>query len=307
MMKRAWFCAGLLLSAAALIANAQDYKGKARVFGYVFDTEGKPIQGAKVKLFSLKVEQGFEVTTDKDGKWVAAGITGGSWNIDFEKTGYMPKKISIQVQQWARNPEHKVILEKATGLAISEEVLNELTKGNQLFDEKKYEEAIAVYQDILAKFPDAYIINRNIGNCYFQMEKYDEAETYYQKVLAGDPANGEALLMIGNCYANRGQNDKALEWYGRIEFEKIKDPVVLYNVGTTYYNSSRFEEALKYYKRAVELQSDFLDVVYQLGLTHLTMGNQPEAIAMFENYLKLDPDSARASQVKEFLEYLRKK
>jgi tetratricopeptide (TPR) repeat protein len=288
-------------------ASAQDYRGKARIIGFVFDMEGKPIEGVTVRLFSLKAEQGFETQTDKEGKWVGAQIIGGGWNVDFEKLGYLPKKIAIAVEEWKRNPEFRVNLEKAQGLVITEYLKEELTKGNQLFDEKKYDEALVVFQDIITKYPDAFIINKNVGNCYFEQEKYDQAEAAYQKILEKDATNADALMMIGNCYTNRGQNDKALEWYGKIEFEKLNDPIVLYNVGTSFYNNSKFEDALKYYKKAVEIKPDFLDGLYQLGLTHLTMGNYPDSIAAFESYLKVDPDSTRSSQVKSFLEFLKKK
>jgi Flp pilus assembly protein TadD len=297
----------ILLVAFSFFSYSQDYKGKGRQTGYVFDEQGAPLEGVTIKLFSLKVQQGFETKTDKDGKWVAFGIVGGGWNVDFEKFGFMPKKISIQVNEWQRNPDIRLNLTKAEGLVVTEELKDMLIKGNELFDAQKYDEAAAAYQAILEKFPDAIIIHKNIGNCYFAQEKYDEAESSYQKILEKDPANAEAILLIGNCYANRGQTEKALEWYGKIEFDKIDDPVVLYNVGTNYYNNSKFEDALKYYQKAVELQSDFTDGLYQLALTYVSLQRNGEAISTFENYLKYDPDSPRADQVRNFVDYLKKK
>lgn len=286
---------------------AQEHKGQGRLVGYVFDEQGNPLEGVKVKLFSLRTQSGFEVFTDKSGKWTAAWIRGGGWNIDFEKIGYLPRKISVEVQEFGRNPEIKINLKKAEGLLVTDELKNLLQKGNDLFDQKKYDEAIAIYQEILQKHPDAYIIYKNIGNCYFNQEKYDEAEAAYLKILEKDPWNVDAIILIGNTYANRGQSEKAMDWYNKIEFKKIEDPIVLYNLGTHFYNNSKFEEALKFYQRAVELQKDFLDALYQLGLTYLTLNKSSEAIQTFENYLKLDTDSTRAGQVKSFLEYLRKK
>ncbi|MCX7973814.1 MAG: tetratricopeptide repeat protein [Candidatus Aminicenantes bacterium] len=286
---------------------AQEHKGQGRLIGYVFDEQGHPLEGVKVKLFSLKTQTGFEIATDKNGRWVAAWIRGGGWNIDFEKFGYIPRKISVEVQEFGRNPEIKINLKKAEGLIITDDLKMLLQKGNDLFEQKKYEEAIIVYNEVLQKYPDAYIIYKNIGNCYFNLEKYEEAEAAYQKILDKDPQNVDAIILIGNTYANRGLNDKAMEWYRKINFEKIEDPIVLYNLGTNYYNNSKFEEALKFYLRAVELQKDFLDAIYQLGLTYLTLNKTAEAIQTFENYLKIDADSERAQQVKGFLEYLRKK
>jgi len=37
------------------------------------------------------------------------------------------------------------------------------------------------------------------------------------------------------------------------------------------------------------------------------LGKNAEAIPPFEDYLKCDPDSPRAAQVKSFLEFLKKK
>lgn len=305
-MKKFFFIA-FIITILAVFVSPQDYKGQGRIFGFVYDPEGKPVEGVKVKLFSLRAQQGFETTTDKSGKWVASWIRGGTWNIDFIKIGYMPKQISYEVQEYRKNPVIEVRLQKAEGIIITDELKDALTAANKLFEDKKYEEAIATYKSILEKYPDAFIINKNIGNTYFQMEQYDKAEQYYQKILEKDPGNNEAKLLIGNCYANRGQNDKALEWYGKIEFEKISDPTVLYNMGTNYYNLSKFEEALKYYKRSVELKNDFTDGLYQLGLTYLTLGNYKESIDAFESYLKYDPDSERSGQVRGFLDFLKKK
>ncbi len=297
----------ILILVLFVSSHPQDYKGKGRQVGYVFDEQGAPLEGVTVKLFSLKVQQGFELKTDKTGKWVAFGIGGGAWNVDFEKFGFLPRKIAIEVNEWQRNPEIRINLKKAEGLVLTDDLKEMLNNGNALFEAQKYEEAAAAFKAILEKYPDAYLIHKNIGNCYFSQEKYEEAEAYYLKVLEKDPRNYEAMLLIGNTYANRGQTEKALEWYARIEFEKIDDPIVLYNVGTNYYNNSRFGEALKYYRRAIDLQPEFTDGLYQLGLTYLNTGNNPEAIAVFERYLKVDPDSARAGQVKSFLEFLKKK
>lgn len=305
-MKKACFMVTLILLASTIILS-QAYKGKGKIRGYVFDEEGNPLEEVKVNLYSLKAQSGFETVTDADGRWKAYWIRGGTWNIDFEKSGYMPRKMSAEIKEWSKNPDMEIKMEKVEGLVISEELKEKLRRGNELFTEEKYGEALESYKSILEEFPDGFIIHKNIGNCYFQMEKYDLAEESYRKVLEKDSSNNETMLLIGNTYANRGQDDDALEWYGKIEFEKIDDPIVLYNIGTNYYKISKFEEALKYYKRAVEIQDDFLDGLYQLGLAHLTLGNNQEAIDVFEDYLEHDPDSEKASQVRGFVEFLKKK
>jgi len=305
MKKSFWICSLLLVSALAL--SAQDFKGKGRIAGIVTDEAGAPLEGVTVKLFSTRANAGFSVRTGKDGRWLGAWIRSGGWNIDFEKIGYAPKQISVDISESRKNPDVTIAMTKVEGLLITDEIKDLLAKGNGLFEKADYDGALAVYQDIIAKNPEAYPLLRNVGNCYFAQEKYDLAEETYMKLLEKDPKNVEAIIAIGNCYANRGDSAKALEWYGKVEFEKIEDPIVLYNLGTNYYNNSKFEDALRFYQKAVEKQKDSVDALFQLGLTYLSLQKNAEAIATFEEYLKIDAESPRATQVKSFLEYLRKK
>jgi tetratricopeptide (TPR) repeat protein len=297
----------MVVFVAALALAAQDYKGKARQGGVVLDEKGAPLEGVTVKLFSVKAQQGFEVKTDANGKWMGAWIRSGGWTITFEKVGYAPQNVSINVQESAKNPDVKAVMVKVEGLALTEDIKKLLIEGNAAFEQQKFDEALASYMQIIAKYPDAYIIYRNIGNCYFSQEKYDLAEEAYLKVLEKAPNDTDAIIAVGNCYSNRGDSAKALEWYGKVEFEKIDDPVVLYNMGTNYYNNNKFEDALKFYQKAVEKQKESPDALFQLGLTYLNLQKNMESIAAFEDYLKIDPDSPRAAQVKALIEYLKKK
>lgn len=294
-----------LLMAGAL--SAQEYKGKGRLLGIVSDEQGNPLEGVTVKLFFLKAQQGFEIKSGKDGRWTAAWLRGGGWNVDFEKAGYAPKKIFIEVNEYGKNPEVAVSMIKVKGLVVTDEIKEMLTVGNRLFEAGSYEEAAAKYREILDKSPDAYPIYLNLGNCYFAQEKYDLAEENYLKVLEKNAQNTDALIALGNTASNRGDRDKALEWYGKVEFEKIDDPIVLYNLGTNYYNNSKFDDALKFYLKAVEKQKNAPDALYQLGLTYLNLQKNAESIAAFEDYLKVDSDSPRAGQVRAFIDFLKKK
>jgi len=307
-MKKSALILGIILTlAASSFVAGQDWKGKGRLGGLVLDQSGAPLEGVTVKLFSLKAQEGTEVKTDKSGRWMAAWIRSGGWNVDFEKIGFAPKKIVVEISESKKNPDIEIRLDKVEGLVITDEVRDLLTRGNELFDQKDYAGALALYEQILAKFPDAYPVYMNVGNCQFAAEKYDLAEQSYLKLLEKDPKNVNALIAIGNCYANRGDSAKAMEWYGKVEFEKIEDPIVLYNLGTSYYNNAKFEDALRFYQKAVTVQKGSPDALFQLGLTYLNLQKNAEAITAFEDYLKIDPDSGRAGQVRSFLDYLKKK
>ena len=288
------------------ILLAQDFKGNGRLLGIVLDEQGKPIPDVTIKLYSVDFKGGFTVKSESDGKWIGAWLRAGTWNLDFEKPGYVPFRTSAAVLELTRTPEMKVVLKKMEGLALTNELKNMLVAANTLFEQNNYAGALDGYNQILAKYPEAYIIWKNIGNCYFAEEQYDKAEEAYKKVLEKKADDADALQAIGNCYFNRNQQDTALEYYGKIQFEKIDDPAVLFNIGLNYFKASKLDDALKYFKRSTEVQKDFEDGYYQLGLTYVAMNQKSEAIAVFEQFLRLFPESPKFDQVKGFLEYLKK-
>jgi tetratricopeptide (TPR) repeat protein len=306
-MKKTVFLSMILIFLGVSFAYSQGYKGKGRVKGMVTDQDGNPIEGVTVKLYCIRGASGFEVTTDNEGVWRANYIRNGPYDIDFNKPGYMPKSINVNINEFGRNPDIEVSLQKVEGLIVNDDLKAELKKGNDLFDQGNYEEAIQSYQTIIEKTPETYILYRNIGNCYFQMENYDKAEEFYLKVLENEPDDTQSILGVGNAYANRGQDEKALEWYNKISFENISDPMVLYNIGSNFFSQGQHQEALRYYRKAAELREDFQDALYQLGLVNLTLGNNQEAIDVFQAYLKYDSESERADQVRNFVEFLKKK
>lgn len=286
--------------------NAQESKGKARVRGVVCDQNGNPISGVKVNLYHVEYNFNLFAETNAKGEWLVTWIRGGKYNIDFEKNGYVPKKISVNIKESARSAVIEVNIEKLETPTLSNELEDSLDEANGLYMEGKYEEAILIYKGMIKNYPNAYIIHENIGNAYYQLEKYDRAIEHYITVLENDPGNNQAKVSIGNSYASLGDDNNARIWYNKIDLQKISDPNILFNIGTDYYAFANYEEALKFFQRAVELKEDFLDAVYQLGLAHLALNQQNEAIHVFESYLKKDPDSERSSQVKGFIEFLKK-
>jgi tetratricopeptide (TPR) repeat protein len=304
-MKKALAITVCFLLAATVVA-AQEWKGQGRIPGVVVDEQGNPIEGVRVKFFCPKFEGGFETKTGKDGRWMGAWMRSALWNIDFDKLGYAPVHKSLQMNQFEKYKEMRVVMRKIEGLVVSEDMKKDLTAANDLYDKKDYPAAIEAYKAFLAKFPDAYFIWRNIGNAYFLTEKYDEAEAAYKEALAKNPADIEAMIGIGNCYSNRGNTDAAMEWYGKVSIDKLNDPGLLYSVGMSYFQTQKLAEAAAFFEKALSLDETQIDALYQLGITYTAQQQKDKAIAAFEKYLKIDPDSERAAQVKSFLDYLKK-
>jgi tetratricopeptide (TPR) repeat protein len=286
---------------------SQSYKGQGRIKGIVTDAEGNPLEGVKIRLFSLRADSGFETESDKKGEWKANWIRSGMWYIDFTKLEYEPRKISISIIELGKNPLLEITMKKIEGVAIAEDIMKDFQKANKFYDEEEYEEAIAAYKRILTDHPDAFIINQNVGNAYFALKDYDRAIEFYKKVVERQEDSSQMFILIGNSYVNKQDNEKALQWYSKVNVGDIEDAIAVYNIGVLFFNSGNYEKAVTYLMRAVEIDKELSDAYYQLGMSYLAAGKNQEAREVLEKFLELNPESDKAGIAKSIIETLSKK
>ena len=85
---------GLIVVAASLAASpllAQEWRGKARIDGFVKDKDGHPIADATVEL--TKGPGKATTKTNNKGYWAILGLAGGQWNIDISAAGFDTRRI----------------------------------------------------------------------------------------------------------------------------------------------------------------------------------------------------------------------
>jgi peptidoglycan/xylan/chitin deacetylase (PgdA/CDA1 family)/tetratricopeptide (TPR) repeat protein len=86
-------------------------------------------------------------------------------------------------------------------------------EGQQLYREKKYDQAIRKFQAAIALKPNDPILLNNLGFVYYVMGRYDDALSYLQKTLAADPKRKEAHGNLADVYLKLGRRDDAKKEY----------------------------------------------------------------------------------------------
>jgi len=113
-------------------------------------------------------------------------------------------------------------------------VSGDIKKGNSLYREEKYDEAVEKYRSALDKAPASDIVNYDAGAAYYKKKAYKDAEGYFTKALATDDPGleGKANYNIGNAKYRQGEP---------LERSDVSGAIKLY------------EEALDHYKRAIDI------------------------------------------------------
>jgi tetratricopeptide (TPR) repeat protein len=136
---------------------------------------------------------------------------------------------------------------------------------------KTADQAISIFQEVLAKDPNDVNSLKQIAGIYFNIKKLDDAKTWQKKVLAVDPKDPEAAYTVGvidwtqahenvlKALVPAGVND---DGEGNAKAPKkvmdtIKDE-----------NAPLVEEALQYLNQAVANRANYDDAMAYLNLVY---------------------------------------
>jgi tetratricopeptide (TPR) repeat protein len=153
---------------------------------------------------------------------------------------------------------------------------------------KRFEEAIASYDDVLEIDQSFYKALNNKGLVFRDMAKYEEAIACYDKALEIEPKYANALYHKGLLFEELGRLQEALFFYD----EALKvDPIcpdAWNNKGNINLKLRKYDEAIECYDR--ELQRDPLHAKSwnNKGLVFDQMGREVQAIESYDKALELD-------------------
>jgi tetratricopeptide (TPR) repeat protein len=310
-------CAVIILLTSGL-AIGQAGRGIARMGGFVFDKDGKPVQGAKVTVvFDQPGGSTFETITDKKGEWAFMGVGTGNWLVTATAKGYLPVTVSTYVRQLEKNPKVTVKLEKqaaGSGIVQDESTFQVLEEGNAFFKDGKYDTALTMYEEFLAKNPGAYQVLLNIGDCYREKGDYDTAVQKYNKLVeqaASDAAMGKTmgakgLAAIGLCFLKQGKLAESQDYFKKSIEMAPQDENLPYNVAEIYFSNQQIDDAIRYFDMAIQIKPDWPDPYLRLAYAYLNKGDNAKATENLEKFIKLEPETERTAQAKAILDAIKK-
>lgn len=110
---------------------------------------------------------------------------------------------------------------------LSQEIVDKIDElaeiGNDLFDDEKYQEAIAIWQKALSLIPNPQHIygqslwlEVSIGDAYFSLKNYAASLSFFQKAIANIEENGYhnpfILLRLGQSFLENNDTEQAKEF-----------------------------------------------------------------------------------------------
>jgi protein O-mannosyl-transferase len=155
---------------------------------------------------------------------------------------------------------------------------------------RTYRDNETFYRSILAKNPDAWMAQNNLGNVLRALGRKPEAFSHYQQAARLNPESAEALCNYGIGLSDAGRVPEAIVEYRRALRLEPNFPEAHYNLGTAFDKLGRLPEALEEDRQAVRLRPDQPEFRANLGNALVESGELEEAIAQYQAAIKIRPD-----------------
>jgi hypothetical protein len=314
----------LAVAIVAPAAMAQAWRGVGRLHGTVTDQSGKPIQGAKLILKSVRGSDTgpAPIVTDAKGRWQAGGLIGGQWNLDIEAEGFVVRKMSANVSEVERlSPPMKIELEplppppppqeqqaapevttiQVGGVEISPETAQALEAANTFMKAEKWKEAAAEYEKALAVLTDNQQLKFALARAYYGAGELKKAVAQLQQVYDADTGNVTAATLLANMLIEDGQLDAGKKVLNAMPEGAVTDPNVFLNVGILFMNKTKPEDAHTYFDRAVQIAPEVPASYYYRALASLQLKKMADAKADLKKVIDMAPESSEAKDAKELL------
>ncbi|MCS3902082.1 tetratricopeptide (TPR) repeat protein [Methylohalomonas lacus] len=178
-----------------------------------------------------------------------------------------------------------------------ERVLLAQAEAEIFMQEKRYDEALAVYNEALEK--DAGNTDLLYGRAMLaeKMDKLELLERDLRAIIEQDPDHAQALNALGYTLADRTDRlEEARELIERALEISPNDFYIVDSMGWVLYRMGKLDAAERYLRRALELRND-PEVAAHLGEVLWVKGERDAAREVWETALQSTPDDERLQDV----------
>jgi tetratricopeptide (TPR) repeat protein len=287
------------------MAAAQS-RGNGRISGKIVDDQGKPAQNVQVRAVKAGDPLILEAKTNDKGEWTIEKMAAGKWTFEFQKEGYDPQRMEVQIAD-NRNPPIEMKLTKG-GSAVDPtvELQAEMQKAVALQKEGKLAEARQVIEAMLVKYPAAFRLNAFLATTYEAEKNYDKAIESMKIVVEKEPADLDLKLYLAELYTMKGDKVESQKILDGIDMTQLKDPTIFINQAIGAINAGRADEAVGQLDKLAKQFPTRGDIYYYRGRANIVGKKYADAKADLEKFVSMAaPDAKELADAKKLLEQLK--
>ena len=185
-------------------------------------------------------------------------------------------------------------------------IMKEIDEANNLFLEKKFQDAIKKYNIILDNEPDNLIALNNKGYSLSKLKKYSDALVCYDKFLQINPNDKTVLINKISLFRKTGEFHKAVGICDELLKNNPDELIALYHKLRILKKLDRFAESNTICMKLADIYPENGEVLYEMASNFLKLGDEEQFFNLLRKAVNALPNlKNKSKQNKEFEEFFR--
>ena len=324
-----FLCCLIWIGVFTQIAVSQNNRNS--ITGFVFDTGRNPVPQVPVEVLN-EVNQVLQRTrTDGSGRFLFTGLSAGRFSIRVVPygTNFEEQTQEVEIINFVRpgsstseNAQKDFYLRlrrdikeasAITGTVFAQNIPQEAqkfyNKAISEFESNRADTGIQELLNALKVFPEYFLALEKLGREYIKQQKYEYARAVFIKTISVNQRSFSGWYGLSYASYALEQPEIAVEAAqnaSQLDPSSVDARLIL---GISFRKAKRYEEAEKSLLQAKKLaKGQFPDVNWNLALLYNhNLKRYKDAADELELYLKAQPDSTNAENIKKLIAELRKK
>jgi len=185
--------------------------------------------------------------------------------------------------------------------AIPDGARKEFAVGQKAVNRNRFTVAIPHLQNAISLYPRYAEAYQLLGVAQLQTEQAEQAESSLVKAIEIEDRMPRVQYLLGVLYARTNRADLAEKPLTRFADLDPQNPDAHFELAKVCFALNRFSEAEMHARKSIELNETNIGVHAVLGYTLLRQGKPEDAKQAFQQFLKLDPNSPMAPDMKDVI------
>jgi len=167
-------------------------------------------------------------------------------------------------------------------ILMPDDMLGFIILGNNLYNQKKYIDAIAEYQKVLWIEPDSEITLFQQAICFYELGYYDAATQNFNSILHFNPDHYNSIYYLALINYKNNNFELAVSLFTDLLMYDSKNYKIYNYLGDAYYKLDNLKKSLLAFKQSIALNPYDGNIYYQLGLIYEKLLKPDQAIKNYE-------------------------
>ena len=280
--------------------------------------DGKPTpQVFNVILYSVFGSVVARQTVTNHGRYQFYNVNNGEYDIVVEVESHEVTRVHLVLTSSLRSDfRYDISLEwrdtgtkKKAETVSAEDFYNRVQpnkgryeKAEEAFENKNYDQAVSLFQQIVANDPTDFQAWSELGTVYLAEKKTGDAEASYLRAVDARPTFFLALMNLGRLHLATKNFEKAINPLTQAVRTKPASAEANFFLGEAYLQIRKGSKAVGYLNEALRLDPiGMAEVHLRLALLYNGAGMKDKAAVEYEEFLRKRPDYADRKKLEKYI------